>query len=177
MESLYLLIPIALVFCVIAIKLLLWAISSGQYDDLDNRPTLRRRAAADRHGTLYCQLVARHGISGTRRRKTVATGAASLIQLAATQAVAARFRAGTMLGPDALRPDLQQPGLGGYGTECFYLGADDAAVRAGYIARYAVDQLWGGAIAGVAATARIKSGDRFTAYRLGVMDAVYHCCT
>tara|TARA_R110002072_G_scaffold43340_11_gene121804 strand:- start:15864 stop:16061 length:198 start_codon:yes stop_codon:yes gene_type:complete len=35
MESLYLLIPIALIFCVIAIKLLLWAISSGQYDDLD----------------------------------------------------------------------------------------------------------------------------------------------
>ena len=35
MESLYLLIPIALVFCVIAIKLLLWAIDSGQYDDLD----------------------------------------------------------------------------------------------------------------------------------------------
>ncbi len=35
MASLYLLIPIALIFCVIAIKLLLWAISSGQYDDLD----------------------------------------------------------------------------------------------------------------------------------------------
>ncbi|MCB1705409.1 MAG: cbb3-type cytochrome oxidase assembly protein CcoS [Halioglobus sp.] len=35
MESLYLLIPVALIFCVIAIKLLLWAISSGQYDDLD----------------------------------------------------------------------------------------------------------------------------------------------
>ena len=35
MDSLYLLIPIALVFCAIAIKLLLWAISSGQYDDLD----------------------------------------------------------------------------------------------------------------------------------------------
>jgi len=35
MESLYLLIPIALVFCVVVIKLLLWAISSGQYDDLD----------------------------------------------------------------------------------------------------------------------------------------------
>lgn len=35
MQSLYLLIPVALVFCVIAIKLLLWAISSGQYDDLD----------------------------------------------------------------------------------------------------------------------------------------------
>ena len=35
MDSLYLLIPIALVFCVIAIKLLLWAISNGQYDDLD----------------------------------------------------------------------------------------------------------------------------------------------
>jgi cbb3-type cytochrome oxidase maturation protein len=34
-DSLYLLIPIALVFCVIAIKLLLWAIGSGQYDDLD----------------------------------------------------------------------------------------------------------------------------------------------
>ncbi|MDH3993199.1 MAG: cbb3-type cytochrome oxidase assembly protein CcoS [Gammaproteobacteria bacterium] len=35
MDSLYLLIPIALVFCAIAIKLLLWAIGSGQYDDLD----------------------------------------------------------------------------------------------------------------------------------------------
>ncbi len=35
MDSLYLLIPIALVFCVVAIKLLLWAIGSGQYDDLD----------------------------------------------------------------------------------------------------------------------------------------------
>ena len=35
MDSLYLLIPVALVFCVIAIKLLLWAIGSGQYDDLD----------------------------------------------------------------------------------------------------------------------------------------------
>jgi len=34
-ESLYLLIPIALLFCVIAIKLLLWAIDDGQYDDLD----------------------------------------------------------------------------------------------------------------------------------------------
>jgi cbb3-type cytochrome oxidase maturation protein len=35
MESLFLLIPIALVFCAIAIKLLLWAIDTGQYDDLD----------------------------------------------------------------------------------------------------------------------------------------------
>ncbi|CAA0087853.1 Uncharacterised protein [Halioglobus japonicus] len=35
MASLYILIPVALVFCVIAIKLLLWAISSGQYEDLD----------------------------------------------------------------------------------------------------------------------------------------------
>lgn len=35
MESLYLLIPIALIFGVIAIRLLLWAIDSGQYDDLD----------------------------------------------------------------------------------------------------------------------------------------------
>lgn len=35
MQSLYLLIPVALLFCVIAIKLLLWAIGSGQYDDLD----------------------------------------------------------------------------------------------------------------------------------------------
>jgi cbb3-type cytochrome oxidase maturation protein len=34
-ESLYFLIPIALIFCVIAIRLLLWAIDSGQYDDLD----------------------------------------------------------------------------------------------------------------------------------------------
>ena len=35
MDSLYLLIPIALLFCVIAIRLLLWAINSGQYEDLD----------------------------------------------------------------------------------------------------------------------------------------------
>ena len=35
MDSLYLLIPIALVFCAITIWLLLWAINSGQYDDLD----------------------------------------------------------------------------------------------------------------------------------------------
>jgi cbb3-type cytochrome oxidase maturation protein len=35
MDSLYLLIPIALLFCFIAIRLLLWAIGSGQYDDLD----------------------------------------------------------------------------------------------------------------------------------------------
>jgi cbb3-type cytochrome oxidase maturation protein len=35
MDSLYLLIPIALVFCAVAIKLLLWAIDNGQYDDLD----------------------------------------------------------------------------------------------------------------------------------------------
>lgn len=35
MESLFFLIPIALVFCGVAIWLLLWAIDSGQYDDLD----------------------------------------------------------------------------------------------------------------------------------------------
>lgn len=35
MDSLYLLIPVALVFVAIGIKLLLWAIDSGQYDDLD----------------------------------------------------------------------------------------------------------------------------------------------
>ena len=29
------LIPVALIFCVIVIRLLLWAIDSGQYDDLD----------------------------------------------------------------------------------------------------------------------------------------------
>lgn len=35
MESLYLLIPVAIVFCILAVKLLLWAIDNGQYDDLD----------------------------------------------------------------------------------------------------------------------------------------------
>lgn len=35
MESLYLLIPIALIFCIIVIGLLIWAIDSGQYEDLD----------------------------------------------------------------------------------------------------------------------------------------------
>jgi cbb3-type cytochrome oxidase maturation protein len=34
-DSLYLLIPIALVFVAVGIKLLLWAIDDGQYDDLD----------------------------------------------------------------------------------------------------------------------------------------------
>tara|TARA_R110000850_G_scaffold81342_5_gene174794 strand:- start:2561 stop:2812 length:252 start_codon:yes stop_codon:yes gene_type:complete len=34
-DSLYFLIPIALVFVVIAIRLLFWAINSGQYDNLD----------------------------------------------------------------------------------------------------------------------------------------------
>lgn len=35
MDSLYLLIPVALVLVALGIKLLLWAIDSGQYDDLD----------------------------------------------------------------------------------------------------------------------------------------------
>jgi cbb3-type cytochrome oxidase maturation protein len=34
-DSLYLLIPVALVFVAVGIKLLLWAIDNGQYDDLD----------------------------------------------------------------------------------------------------------------------------------------------
>ncbi len=35
MEILYLLIPIGLIILGIAIKLLFWAVNSGQYDDLD----------------------------------------------------------------------------------------------------------------------------------------------
>lgn len=35
MSTLYFLIPIALVFCVVTLKLVLWAIQSGQYRDLD----------------------------------------------------------------------------------------------------------------------------------------------
>lgn len=35
MSTLYLLIPIGLVFLALAIKMLFWAINSGQYDDLD----------------------------------------------------------------------------------------------------------------------------------------------
>ena len=35
MDSLYLLIPVALVFVALGIRLLLWAIDDGQYDDLD----------------------------------------------------------------------------------------------------------------------------------------------
>ncbi len=34
-ESLYLLIPVALVFVAIAIKVFFWAVNNGQYDDLD----------------------------------------------------------------------------------------------------------------------------------------------
>ena len=35
MESLYLLIPLALVIIIVALALLFWAINNGQYDDLD----------------------------------------------------------------------------------------------------------------------------------------------
>lgn len=35
MESLYLLVPIALIFVAIALKIFFWAIKSGQYDNLD----------------------------------------------------------------------------------------------------------------------------------------------
>ena len=54
MESLYLLIPIALIIIVLAIKLLFWAINSGQYDDLNteghrilfDEPVERKKASA-----------------------------------------------------------------------------------------------------------------------------------
>ncbi|TDG12037.1 cbb3-type cytochrome oxidase assembly protein CcoS [Seongchinamella unica] len=35
MDSLYLLIPVALLLVALGIKLLLWAIDNGQYEDLD----------------------------------------------------------------------------------------------------------------------------------------------
>jgi cbb3-type cytochrome oxidase maturation protein len=35
LDSLYLLIPVALIFVALGIRLLLWAIDNGQYDDLD----------------------------------------------------------------------------------------------------------------------------------------------
>ena len=35
MESLYLLIPIALIFVIVIAWLLIWAVDHGQYDDLD----------------------------------------------------------------------------------------------------------------------------------------------
>ncbi len=35
MESLYFLIPVALVTLLVAVKVLFWAVKSGQYDDLD----------------------------------------------------------------------------------------------------------------------------------------------
>lgn len=59
MDSLYLLIPVALVFCAVAIRLLLWAIDDGQYDDLDKEgwriladddPTAADRDGEDRDG-------------------------------------------------------------------------------------------------------------------------------
>jgi cbb3-type cytochrome oxidase maturation protein len=33
--SLYLLIPVSLIFCALAIAIFFWAVNSGQYDDLD----------------------------------------------------------------------------------------------------------------------------------------------
>ncbi|UVW34767.1 cbb3-type cytochrome oxidase assembly protein CcoS [SAR92 clade bacterium H455] len=50
MESLYLLIPISLVFIAIAIKLFFWAVKSGQYDDLDSEG---ERILFDREGLSF----------------------------------------------------------------------------------------------------------------------------
>lgn len=36
MESFYFLIPIAIVFCALAVGAFFWAIDRGQFDDLDN---------------------------------------------------------------------------------------------------------------------------------------------
>ena len=36
MDSLYLLIPIALIFVIVVAALLIWSINRGQYDDLDH---------------------------------------------------------------------------------------------------------------------------------------------
>ena len=35
MASLYLLIPVSLIFCALAIAIFFWAVNSGQYDDLE----------------------------------------------------------------------------------------------------------------------------------------------
>ena len=35
MESLYFLIPIAIIFVTIAVRVFFWAVNNGQYDDLD----------------------------------------------------------------------------------------------------------------------------------------------
>lgn len=35
MTSLYLLIPVSLIFCALAIAIFFWAVNSGQYEDLD----------------------------------------------------------------------------------------------------------------------------------------------
>ncbi len=35
MASLYLLIPVSLIFCALAVWLYFWAVNSGQYDDLE----------------------------------------------------------------------------------------------------------------------------------------------
>ncbi len=81
---------------------------------MDHRPALSGWAAADWHGTVHCQLVARHGTAGASRRQTVATGATPLFDIATAAPLATGLRARPVLGPDALRPDLQQPGVGGH---------------------------------------------------------------
>jgi len=35
MASLYLLIPVSLIFCALALAIFFWAVNNGQYDDLD----------------------------------------------------------------------------------------------------------------------------------------------
>jgi cbb3-type cytochrome oxidase maturation protein len=48
MQSFYLIIPVALVFCGLAIAAWLWASNSGQYDDLDREA---RRILEDENPT------------------------------------------------------------------------------------------------------------------------------
>lgn len=60
MESLYLLVPVALVFLVIAIRVLFWAVNSGQYDDLDT----------EGHRILFDEPTGQAGKKQTAKKKT-----------------------------------------------------------------------------------------------------------
>ncbi|WP_250460019.1 cbb3-type cytochrome oxidase assembly protein CcoS [Microbulbifer litoralis] len=64
MDSLYFLIPIAIIFVATAVKLFFWAVNNGQYDDLetegrrilfdDDEPAEARREDSDGDGAGEC---------------------------------------------------------------------------------------------------------------------------
>jgi cbb3-type cytochrome oxidase maturation protein len=71
-ESFYLLIPIALIFVALALRLLFWAINSGQYDNLD---TEAHRILFDEDVQPHRPSASDTGNSGNAETKNIPTEA------------------------------------------------------------------------------------------------------